>query len=148
MLFYLRFVWVVERIIFSKEKRLESISFLTYEMIPPPLESRPNLWRVRNPSIKKFPFGKLSSMLVSEIIKISVFPSTCVAKNSGLFLIEFIFKWAKFSLFTLSPGRVYSVLFFGSTIIFKITLFKISIWITFINLSMENFRYFIYKVIT
>ena len=75
----------------QKIKRLEGISALTYNMIPPPLESRSNLKGVLNPSIKKFPFGKPSSILVSEIIKkkSSILPLTCVAKNSNVFLIVY-----------------------------------------------------------
>ena len=48
------------------------------------------------------------------MIKISILPLTCIAKNSNLFLIEFIFKWAKISLFTLSLRIVFSVMLHSS----------------------------------
>ena len=80
-----------------------------------------------NPSIEKFPFGTLSSILVSKIIKISNFPLTCVAKNSNLFLMELIFKWAKINLFTLSLRIVLSAISRGLPWTnFVRTCFKIS----------------------
>ena len=68
---------------------------------------------VLNPAIKKIALRKLSSILVSKIIKISVLPFTCKAENWRLFLIEFIFIWAKISLFTLSLSTVFSVMFYA-----------------------------------
>ena len=47
----------------------------------------------------KFPIGKLSSTLVSEIMKTSKFPLTCSLNNSNLLRIEFIFKWPNTNLF-------------------------------------------------
>ena len=44
--------------------------------------------------------GKLTSILVSLIIKISTLPLTNSIENSSLFLSELIFKWAKTSLLT------------------------------------------------
>ena len=80
-----------------------------------------------NPSIEKFPFGTLSSILVSKIIKISNFLLTCVAKNSNLFLMELIFKWAKINFFTLSLRIVLSVISRGLPWTnFVRTCFKIS----------------------
>ena len=94
----------------SKARMLEGISVFTYNLIPPPLESWSNLSGVLNPAIKKFPFKKLSSVLVSEIFKISILPLSCVAKNSDLFLTGFIFKWAKISFFPLSLRIISSVM--------------------------------------
>ena len=56
----------------SRPLRLEGISSLKYNIIPSPLESRSNLKGVLNPSVKKFQFGKISSILVSQVIKISI----------------------------------------------------------------------------
>ena len=47
-------------------------------------------------------------------MKIFILPLTCVAKSSNLFLIEFIFKSAKISLFTLSLRIVFSVMLHSS----------------------------------
>lgn len=60
-------------------------------------------------SIKKFSWGKLSSILVFEIIKMSNFPLTCSSRNSNLFPIEFIFECAKIGLSMLSQGIFFSV---------------------------------------
>ena len=78
--------------LFYIASRLDGISSLTNSMIPPPLESRSEQYGVLTPSIEKLPVGKLSSALVSEIIKTSVFPLTCSLNNSNLLRIEFIFK--------------------------------------------------------
>ena len=42
--------------------KFEEISSLTNNISPPPFEFRSNLYGVLNPSIKKFPMGKLSSI--------------------------------------------------------------------------------------
>ena len=62
-----------------------------YNMIPPPFEK---------PWIKKFPIGKLPSILVSETIKTSMSPHlTCSGRYSNLFLIELMFKYVKTNMF-------------------------------------------------
>ena len=54
--------------------------------------------------------GKFSSILIFEIIKMSTLKClTCSARNSNLFLIEFIFKCTKISLFMLSLRIFFSV---------------------------------------
>ena len=55
-----------------------------------------------SPSITKWPIGKLSSILLSDIIKASMRPLTCSARNSNLFLKDLMFKCAKPNLFKLS----------------------------------------------
>ena len=91
-------------------KSIRGTSFFTFNMIPLPLESRSNLQEVLNHSIKKISFGNISSILVSETIKVFILSLTWVVRNSNLFLIKFIFKWAKISLFTLLIHTVFSVM--------------------------------------
>ena len=55
------------------------------------------LWKTLN---LNWSSGKLTSILVSLIIKISTLPLTNSIENSSLFLSELIFKWAKTSLLT------------------------------------------------
>ena len=50
----------------------KDISSLAYKRIPPPFESRSNLYVVLKPSIKNWLWGKMSSIFVSEIISISI----------------------------------------------------------------------------
>ena len=76
----------------SKAIKLEVVSSLTDNMIFSPSESRSNLQEIIKLSIKKLSFGKLLSISVSEIIKISSLLFTCVAKSLNLFLIELMFK--------------------------------------------------------
>ena len=76
--------------LFSVASRLDGISSLTNSIIYPPLESQSEQYGVLKPSIKKFPIGKISSSLVTEIIKTSIFPLTFSLNNSSLFRIEFI----------------------------------------------------------
>ena len=49
--------------------------------------------------------GKLSSIIVSETISISILPLNLFFSNSNLFLMEFMFKWANIKLLTL-PLRI------------------------------------------
>ena len=56
------------------------------------------------------PTGKLLSIFVSETIKTSILPFTWVERNSNLFLMEFIFVWAKTSLSELSLGNAFKTL--------------------------------------
>ena len=65
---------------------------------------------VLNPSMRKFPTGKLLSIFVSETIKTSILPFTWVERNSNLFLTEFMFIWAKISLFELSLRNAFKTL--------------------------------------
>ena len=66
-------------------RRFAGISSLTYNIILPPFASRLDQNGVLNPSIKKFPVGKLSSILISEIIKISIVPLIWSLRRSNLF---------------------------------------------------------------
>ena len=59
---------------------------LGYNKIIPPIESQSNLYGELKLSIKKFPYGKLSAIFVSEITE------------RPCFQIKFIFKWAKTNL--------------------------------------------------
>ena len=63
---------------------------------------RSNFCLICKLSITKLQTGKLSSILVSKVIKISMLPVTFSTRNSDLFLIKFMFKWAKTNLFKLS----------------------------------------------
>ena len=54
--------------------RLNGVSTLTNNIVPPPLESWSERYGVLKLPIKKFPIGQLSSTLVSEIIKNLYFP--------------------------------------------------------------------------
>ena len=79
-------------------------------MIPPPFESRSNLYHGLKSWIKKFPIGKLSSILVSETIKTSTLPLTCLERSSNLFLTELMFRWAKTNLFKLLQHKYFNTL--------------------------------------
>ena len=50
-------------------------------------------------------WGKLSSIIVSKTINISILPLNLFFSNSNLFLMEFMFKWANIKLLTL-PLRI------------------------------------------
>ena len=57
-------------------------SSLTNNISPPTCEFRSNLYGVLNPSIKKFPMGKLSSIFVSETSNTTILPLTLYAPIS------------------------------------------------------------------
>ena len=56
------------------------------------------------------PTGKLLSIFVSENIKTSILPFTGVEGNSNLFLMKFMFIWAKISLIELSLRNAFKTL--------------------------------------
>ena len=56
------------------------------------------------------PTGKLLSIFVSENIKTSILPFTGVERNSNLFLMKFMFIWAKISLIELSLRNAFKTL--------------------------------------
>lgn len=58
----------------SIESKFDEISSLTYNHTSPSTDSKLNLHGELTPSIYKFPRGKLSSVSVSEIIRIFMFP--------------------------------------------------------------------------
>lgn len=58
----------------SIESKFDGISSLTYNHTSPYIDSKLNLHGELTPSIYKFPRGKLSSVSVSEIIRIFMFP--------------------------------------------------------------------------
>ena len=72
--------------------------YLHQQISPPPFELRSNLFGVLNPSIKKFPMGKLSSIFVSETSNVSILPLIWSDSISNLFLMEFIVKCGNTSL--------------------------------------------------
>ena len=71
------------------------MSSLTYSIIPPPFASRSDQYGVLNLSIKKFTIGKLSSILFSDIPRISIVPLIWSQLSTNSFQSEFIFTWAK-----------------------------------------------------
>ena len=71
-------------------------------IIPPPFLFRSRRNGVPKPSKKNWPSGKESSTLVSDIYKISILSLIISAKESNLFGIELIFRFAKISLLRLS----------------------------------------------
>ena len=88
----------------------EEISFLMYNMISPPFEWRSSLYGGLKSWIKKFPIRKLSSILFSETIKTSTLHLTCSERNSSLFLIELMFRWAKANLLKLLQRKDFNTL--------------------------------------
>ena len=144
MLFYFRFMRVIEKFIsilvfwrFSSIKRLSmglsSKAWLSHITWCPHLWKHDLTYKGHQTLLLKNFFWETLINFSFRIIKISTLPLTCITKISNLFLIQFIFKWAKISLFTLSLRIVFSVMlhssyFFGSKIIFKITLLSISVW--------------------
>ena len=82
----------------SASTKFEGVSSMTNNISPPPFKFQSNLYGVLNPSIKKFPMGKLSSIFVSETSSTSILPLIWSDSISNLFLIEFIFKCANTSL--------------------------------------------------
>ena len=60
----------------STSKKFDGISSLAYNKIPPPHESRSNLYGLLKPPIRKLLRTKLSSIFVSEIIRTLMFPLT------------------------------------------------------------------------
>ena len=100
----------IDVIFSSVASKLEGISFLTYNIMPSPLLSWSNRWGVLNPSTTKLPTGKLLSIFVSETIKTSILPFTWVERNSNLFLMEFMFIWAKIRLSELSLHNAFKTL--------------------------------------
>ena len=79
-------------------------------MMQPPLMSRSNRYFVLNPFKTKLPTRKLLPIFVSETIKTSILPFTWVERNSNLFLMEFMFIWAKTSLSELSLRNAFKTL--------------------------------------
>ena len=82
----------------SASTKFEGIPSLTNNRSPPLFEFRSNLYGVLNPSIKKFPIGKLSSIFVSETINTSILLLIWSNSISNLFHMAFIFKCANTSL--------------------------------------------------
>ena len=101
---------ILRCVFFFRGKKLERISSLTYNMVPPPLLSQSNRQGVLNPSITKSPTRKLLSTFVSETIKTYILPSTWVERNLNLFLMGFRFIWAKTSLSELSLRNAFQTL--------------------------------------
>ena len=87
-----------ENLALSASTKFEGISSMTNNISPPPFEFQSNPYGVLNPSIKKFPMGKLSSIFVSETSSTSILPLIWSDSISNLFLMEFIFKCANTSL--------------------------------------------------
>ena len=82
--FYMKsFDWI-----FSMDRSLEGISSLINIIILPPLELRSNLCGSLNPFIRNWPFGKVWSNLVSDIMSMSMFPVVISIKLSNFCLIE------------------------------------------------------------
>ena len=68
--------------------KLEGISPLTYNKVPPPLLSRSNRYSVLNPSLTKLPTKKLLWIFVLETIKTFILLFTWTERNSKLFLMD------------------------------------------------------------
>ena len=68
--------------------------------IPPPCLSRSNWNGLWKPFILNWLDGKLSSILVSEMTKISIALLTMETKASNLFRREFRFKWPTIIIFS------------------------------------------------
>ena len=94
----------------SVVSKLEGTSSLTCNMMPAPLLSRSNRYGILNLSITKLPTRNLLSIFVSETINTSIFSFPWVERNSNLFLMEFMFIWAKISLFELSLCNAFKTL--------------------------------------
>ena len=77
------------------------MSFLMKSIIPLPFLFRSRRNGFPKPSKKNWLSGKVSSTLVSHIIKISILPLIISAKESNLFRIELIFRCAEISLLRL-----------------------------------------------
>ena len=95
--------------------------------------------------------GKVSSILVFEIIKTSMLPLTCSARNFNFFLIELKFKWAKTDLFKLSllidfKSLTQSLGFWLSKDVRKLpsSVKMPGIFWVFCKLTIHLFIYFIY----
>ena len=95
-------------------RTLAGISSWTYSNMPPPVLLQSNLKGEGKPSIKNWPCGKLSSNLVSDIIKMSIEPLICSHiikmsieplicshRRSNLFLKELIFRCSNINLLIL-----------------------------------------------
>ena len=104
----------------------EGISFLMYNMIPPPFEWRSSLYGGLKPWIKKFPIRKLSFILFSETIKTSTLHLTCSEMNSSLFLIELMFRWAKANWLKLLQRKDFNTL-----------LPSVMFWSTFVSSELH-----------
>ena len=83
----------------STERSLTGISCLTLNRISPPWMFLSILKGSQKPLIRNWPFGKLLSIFVSEIISKSTLLARSFARNSNLFLIELMLRCAKISLF-------------------------------------------------
>ena len=71
-------------------------------IIPPPFLFQSRRDGVPKPSKKNWPSGKVSSTLVSDIIKMSILSLIITAKESNLYPIELILRCAKIGLLRLS----------------------------------------------
>ena len=80
--------------VLSIDRSFAGNSSLKYNFMPPLFWSLSTRKGVLNLSVSNSHTGKLSSILVSEIIKISTFPLTWSESKSSLFLMEFMLIWA------------------------------------------------------
>ena len=93
------------------------MSSLTFNKMAPPFVLRSSLYSVQNPFIKIWWTGKLSLILVSEIINTSTLPLIWSESNSNFFRIEFLFRWPKINLLRLSLRKEFKVLLQSPTLL-------------------------------
>ena len=93
----------------------DGIWLRTNNIIPPPFDVRSSLYGSENPSIKNCEVGNVSSILVSEIIRMSILPLKISTSCSNLFLKELMFKYPNiilrgFSVFNFCNCKICSLL--------------------------------------
>ena len=92
-----KFIWVAKHSVsedtYEIISNLERISSQTYTSIFPQVFVLSSLKGAAKPSIANWLVGNDISILVSETIRISMFPETACDKSYILFLIEFMIIW-------------------------------------------------------